>query len=63
MPEQREKSCFTTRRRCTVLGAAPFVQGDRSTTARRWKTPLARLHAIAWIRAMLEGKIREAEAN
>ena len=41
------------------LGAASFAQGDRPADARRWKTLLA-LQRDASIRAMLQGKIREA---
>ena len=43
------------------LGAADFAQGDKPAAARRWKTLLALLPADAPIRAMLEGKIKEAE--
>jgi cytochrome c-type biogenesis protein CcmH len=43
------------------LGAASFAQGDKPAAARRWKTLLALLPSDAPIRAMLEGKIKEAE--
>jgi cytochrome c-type biogenesis protein CcmH len=43
------------------LGAASFAQGDKTGAVRRWKTLLALLPADAPIRAMLEGKIKEAE--
>ena len=43
------------------LGAADFARGDKPAAARRWKTLLALLPADAPIRAMLEGKIKEAE--
>ena len=43
------------------LGAASFAAGDKPAAARRWKTLLALLPADAPIRAMLEGKIKEAE--
>ena len=45
------------------LGAAAFAQGDKPAAARRWKTLLALLPADAPIRAMLEGKIKEAEGG
>ncbi|MBN9087369.1 MAG: c-type cytochrome biogenesis protein CcmI [Reyranella sp.] len=43
------------------LGAADFARGDKPSAVRRWKTLLALLPADAPIRAMLEGKIKEAE--
>jgi len=45
------------------LGAADFARGDKPSAARRWKTLLALLPADAPIRAMLEGKIKEAEGG
>ena len=45
------------------LGAADFARGDKPAAARRWKTLLALLPADAPIRAMLEGKIKEAEGG
>ena len=43
------------------LGAADFARGDKPAAARRWKALLAILPGDAPIRAMLEGKIKEAE--
>jgi cytochrome c-type biogenesis protein CcmH len=43
------------------LGVADYARGDKPAAARRWKTLLALLPADAPIRAMLEGKIKEAE--
>ena len=45
------------------LGAASFAAGDKPAAARRWKTLLALLPADAPIRAMLEERIKEAEAK
>lgn len=45
------------------LGAASFAAGDRKAAAERWKTLLALLPAEAPIRAMLEERIKEADAN
>jgi cytochrome c-type biogenesis protein CcmH len=44
------------------LGAAAFASGDKKAAAERWKTLLAMLPADAPIRAMLEERIKEAEA-
>lgn len=44
------------------LGAAAFAAGDKKAAAERWKTLLAMLPADAPIRAMLEERIKEAEA-
>ena len=44
------------------LGAAAFAAGDKKAAADRWKTLLAMLPADAPIRAMLEERIKEAEA-
>ena len=43
------------------LGAADFARGDKPAAAQRWKALLAILPGDAPIRAMLEGKIKEAE--
>jgi cytochrome c-type biogenesis protein CcmH len=45
------------------LGAASFAAGDKQAAAQRWKTLLALLPADAPIRAMLEERIKEAEAK
>jgi cytochrome c-type biogenesis protein CcmH len=45
------------------LGAASFAAGDKKAAAQRWKTLLAMLPADAPIRAMLEERIKEADAN
>ena len=45
------------------LGAASFAAGDKKAAAQRWKTLLALLPAEAPIRAMLEERIKEAEAK
>jgi cytochrome c-type biogenesis protein CcmH len=45
------------------LGAASFAAGDKKAAAQRWKTLLALLPADAPIRAMLEERIKEAEAK
>lgn len=45
------------------LGAAAFAAGDKKAAAQRWKTLLALLPAEAPIRAMLEERIKEAEAK
>ena len=45
------------------LGAAAFAAGDKQAAATRWKTLLALLPPDAPIRAMLEERIREAEAK
>ncbi len=45
------------------LGAASFAAGDRKAAAQRWKTLLALLPADAPIRALLEERIKEAEAK
>lgn len=45
------------------LGAAAFAAGDKKAAAQRWKTLLALLPADAPIRAMLEERIKEAEAK
>jgi cytochrome c-type biogenesis protein CcmH len=44
------------------LGAASFAAGDKPAAARRWKTLLALLPGDAPIRAMLEERIKQAEA-
>jgi len=45
------------------LGAAAFAAGDKQAAAKRWKTLLALLPGDAPIRAMLEERIKEAEAK
>ena len=45
------------------LGAASFAAGDKKAAAQRWKTLLALLPADAPIRAMLEERIKEADAK
>lgn len=45
------------------LGAASFAAGDNKAAVQRWKTLLALLPADAPIRAMLEERIKEAEAK
>lgn len=44
------------------LGAADFAAGDKKAAAERWKTLLGMLPPDAPIRAMLEERIKEAEA-
>ncbi|HYX04359.1 MAG TPA: c-type cytochrome biogenesis protein CcmI [Reyranella sp.] len=45
------------------LGAASFAAGDKQAAARRWKTLLSLLPADAPIRALLEQRIKDAEAK
>ena len=52
-----------TRWRCSISAPRPSPQGDKPAAARRWKTLLALLPADAPIRAMLEGKIKEASGG
>jgi cytochrome c-type biogenesis protein CcmH len=45
------------------LGVAAFATGDKQAAARRWKNLLSLLPSDAPIRAMLEQRIKDAEAN